>query len=203
MVAKMLVCIQIWRKEMNKLIFFMFIAIIGICTGCSTVRYEVTSSKEKEGFEINQYKKWVLYDEDSHYVLSGAILSLIIDDLGLKTDYQAPEKLTEDFLIVNLVETYGFTPPLIYLISNNGLLPSIGFIALKSVDITFVDGRSKQLLFKFNCSRGIFRGIYDVYDKEDKKYYATYREFVMSNFYKALVHYGIISGDIHNPAVYP
>ena len=184
---------------MKKPIILMILTIMVICTGCSTMKYEVTSSIEKEEFKIKQYKKWVLYKEDKYRDFIGDILLFIEGNVGIKTDYQASKK-HEDFLIVNLKVKNGLMiPPRFDPVGHRYIIPNLIFYAPKSTEINFVDGKSKQSLFKFNCVRGIFKGVYDIYDEENEKYYRTYNEFVMNKFYEALIRYNIIPANTPCP----
>jgi hypothetical protein len=168
----------------------MFLAIIGICTGCSTMKYEVISSIEKKGFQINKYKKWQLYDEDKYEDINGPLIGYLKRKLKMQLDYKVNDKASEDFLIVNLKVDYGFAfPPRIV---GTHHLPIPSPYCFKSAYITFLDGRTNEILFKFSCVRGVFAGIRNIYSNDDNKYYAYYTYFVMNEFYKALSRYNII-----------
>ena len=191
---------------MNKLLLLVFLAIIIFSTGCSTMKYEVTSSIEKEGFQISQYKSWLLDTNKKSTSLTGSMI-LYFKDIGFQCDgYYATSQLnntkSEDFLILKLKENYGFVfPPRFDPVGHRYIFPNPIFYAPKSTDIIFMDSKSKRILFKFNTVRGIFKGVYDIYDEEDKKYYRTYDDFVMNKFYKALSRYNVIPPNSPRPFV--
>ena len=161
-----------------------------VCTGCGTMSYTVKSSVEKQGFKLSNYEKWVLDDNDEENDISGSLIGLM-EDYGMHTDYQLYKIKPEKCLKVNLQVDYGWMlPPRSPL--GRPVLPVLSPYSLKSVYITFRDGKSNKVLFKFSSIRGLCRGVRDVYNDDDKKYYVYYNDFVMMRFYRALRRYEII-----------